>query len=395
MVNMLSKSFYNKSLYWLGVFLLGYAFACSNNSDQKNSETNSSKQANFGKSSINHAVGFDVVNYDEFKIIQLFSHYNDSSDTLKYLLKSKEEEVPAEFQNYTQITTPVKRIALLHSSYISYFNFCEAIENLSSISEVKYVFDKDVFSAVDNGELPEVGYGESLDREKLLALETELVITVGFPNAPNKSEQVLKELGIPVLVFSDWQEATLMGRLEWVKVVAALTGKDEGTAIRFQEIEKQYSELVSISKKATSRPTILCNLPYKGSWFVPGGNSYVSNLILDAGGTYLWADDEGTGAIQLDFESVYAKGLNAEYLINPDFAFSSTDILDKDERLADFKSFKEQKIFNNNKLISRGIANDYFESGIINPHVILADMIKILHPQLLQDHQLHYYHQLN
>lgn len=374
--------------------LLG-VYACGNKSEHYHSDNGINISLTSGKSSVDHAVGFDIIYYDNFKILQLYSHYNESSDTLNFLLSSKEAIIPPQFIDYRKIITPVNRIALLHSSYVSYFNFCDARDNLNSISEVKYVFDEDIFTAVENGELPEVGYGESLDREKLLSIGTELVITVGFPNAPNKSEQVLRELGIPVLIFSDWQETTLMGRLEWVKVVAALTGKDDGTALRIKEIEEQYDELLSISKNATTKPTIICNLPYKGSWFVPGGNSYISNLISDAGGKYLWSDDTGTGAIQLDFESVYAKGINAAYWINPDFAFSALDILDKDERLADFKSFKEKKIFNSNQLMSRGIANDYWESGIINPHVILADLINILHPELLPDHKLHYYRQLN
>ncbi len=389
-----SKSFYFRALFWGSVMLLLGVYACSNKSDHHLSDVDSISQS-AGKSSVDHAIGFDILEGDRFKILQLFSHYNESSDTINFLLKSKDAVIPPQFQDYQQISTPVNRIALLHSSYVSYFNFCEATENISSISEVKYVFDEAIFSAVEKGELPEVGYGESLDREMLLSLETELVITVGFPGAPNKSEQILKELGIPVLVFSEWQETSLLGRMEWVKAVAALTGKTEHANAWFREIESKYRELLGIAVKAATMPTIICNLPYKGSWFVPGGNSYISNLMADAGGRYLWSEDKGTGAIQLDFESVYAKGMDADFWISPDFAYSTMDILDKDERLADFKSFKERSIFNNNKLTSRGITNDYWESGIINPHVILADMIKILHPELLPDHQLHYYRQLN
>lgn len=393
--NIFNSSFYFRSLFWGCVILLLGVYACSSKSEQHHSDNGIDISMNSGKSSVDHAVGFDIIHYDDFIILQLFSHYNESSDTLNFILKSKDAVVPPHFLDYRQIITPVNNIALLHSSYVSFFNFCQATDKLSSISEVKYVFDDDIFIAVENGELPEVGYGESLDREMLLSLGTELVITVGFPNAPNKSEQILKELGIPVLVFSEWQETSLLGRMEWVKVVAALTGKTEHANARFREIEKEYHDLLGISNKAATLPTIICNLPYKGSWFVPGGNSFIGNLISDAGGTYLWDDDKGTGAIQLDFESVYAKGINAAFWINPDFASSGLDILDKDERLADFKSFKDKRIFNSNKLMSRGAANDYWESGIINPHLILADMIKILHPELLPDHQLHYYRQLN
>ena len=39
-------------------------------------------------------------------------------------------------------------------------------------------------------------------------------------------------------------------------------------------------------------------------------------------------------------------------------------------------------------------ANDYWESGVVEPDVVLADMIKILHRELLPDHLLKYYRRL-
>ena len=69
-------------------------------------------------------------------------------------------------------------------------------------------------------------------------------------------------------------------------------------------------------------------------------------------------------------------------------------MLDKDERLGDFNALQSGKVFNSINRITRGQANDYWESGIINPHLILADLIAIFHPDLLSDHQLFYYQQI-
>ena len=123
-------------------------------------------------------------------------------------------------------------------------------------------------------------------------------------------------------------------------------------------------------------------------------NSYVSHVLDDAGANYLWADDEGTGGIQIDFEAVYAKGLKADFWINPDFAYKKQEIIARDERLKDFLPMKTGKIYNNNNRVVRTSANDYWESGIINPDIILADLIKLIHPELLPTHQLFYYRQV-
>ncbi len=346
-------------------------------------------------STIHHAVGFDLVNYDGFKILHILRHYNDSADTLGYVFHKKGAIVPLKFSAYQQIETPVDRIALLHSSYLAFFEFCEATNRLKAISEAKYVYDQQIYTEAQNGLVPEVGYGESLDKEKLLELGIAVVITVGFPNTPNKSQQVLEDLGIPVLVFSDWQESTLLGRAEWVKVIAALTDSEDLCDTKFMKVENEYKRLKSLTANIENRATILCNLPYKGAWYVPGGNSYISNVLYDAGANYLWSEEKGTGGIQIDFEAVYARGLNADFWINPDFAFTKEEIIAKDERLKDFLPIKTGKIYNNNNRVVRTSANDYWESGITNPHIILADLIRIINPGLLPEHQLVYYRQVD
>ena len=348
-----------------------------------------------GQSNIKHAIGFDLVDYETFKVLNIIRHYNETSDTLSYVLYEEGADIHENFSDLYQIQIPIQNIALLHSSYLSFFELCEAKDHIKAISEAKYIYDESVYSSVQKGELIEVGYGETLDKERLLELNISAVITVGFPNTPNKSQQMLDELGIPVLVFSDWQETGLLGRAEWVKVVAALTGSEKLVNEKFELIEKEYKKLTSLTKDLDNPPKIICNLPYKGSWYVPGGNSYVSNLLHDAGSDYLWASDDGTGGIQMDFETVYAKGIEADFWINPDFAKTLQDIIDTDERLIDFKPISTRSVYNSNFRMSRGIANDFWESGIVNPHLILADLIKILHPELLPDHQLFYYKQIN
>jgi iron complex transport system substrate-binding protein len=365
----------------------------SDNSSEPASE-NHIKNTNDTHSAVHHAVGFDLLTFGDFKILRIISHDNETADTLSYVLKEKEAVLPVQLAKFPQIEIPVERIALLHSSYVSYFDFCETKDHIKAISEIKYVYDSTVYFAARSGLLAEVGYGETLDKEKLLELGIELVITVGFPNVPNKSRQVLEELGIPVLVFSDWQESTLLGRAEWVKVIAALTDSDKLCEEKFSRSEEAYEQLVSRAEHVDTAPKVICNLPYKGSWYVPGGDSYMSHVLEDAGADYLWSEEEGTGGIQIDFETAYANGLDADYWLNTDLADRIDEITDRDERMADFAPIQSGKVFNNNNRTVRGGANDYWESGIVRPEIILADMIKIFHPELLQEHQLYYYKQL-
>lgn len=343
---------------------------------------------------VKDAIGFTIENHENYSVLHLLNHSHSPADTMSYILVRKGAKLSAVPDHYKRIDVPVQNIALLHTSYISFFDMCHTTGSIKAISERRYIYNAAVYKAVQEGRIVEVGYGETLDKEKLLELGTQVVITVGFPNVPNKNRDMLEAFGIPVLVLSDWQETNILGRMEWGKVVAALTGTSADFELAYDSIKASYNELKSMVKDVPDKPTIICNLPYKGSWYMPGGNSYVSNLLADAGVKYLWADNEETGGVQMDFEAIYAKGITADYWINPGFAKSYEDMLDKDTRLADFKPMQKNKVYNNNNRLARGEANDYWESGITHPHIVLADLIHILHPEVLPHHKLFYYRAL-
>jgi iron complex transport system substrate-binding protein len=383
----------HRILFFLFLILLsGGAFLCSCQSEESAKyATEADLPIEENRSSIRYASGFDLVSNEKLDILHIFRHFNKNVDTLSYLLAAEGSQIPGQYGDLTVISVPVQRIALLHSSYVSYFDFCESKDHIKAISEVQYVYDSSIYESVSAGQLPEVGYGETLDKEKLLALDIDLVISVGWPNSPNKSQHALEELGIPMLLFSEWQESTLLGRMEWVKIIAALTGKKEIANHRFNQVAYTYDSLKILAQKVDHHPGVLFNLPYKGSWHVPGGRSYMSHLIRDAGGSYLWAEDQGTGGLQLDFETVYAKGIAADVWINPGVAHRISEILAKDERLHEFKAIRDENVFNAINRMAHGQANDYWESALVNPHLVLADMIRILHPDIMPNHDLVYF----
>jgi len=136
---------------------------------------------------------------------------------------------------------------------------------------------------------------------------------------------------------------------------------------------------------------VLNGMSFKGVWHVAGGNGYMARFLKDAGADYYWAQDTATGSLALDFESVYAVATQAEFWVNPNTAKTRQDLLINDSRNADFGAFKTGKVYNNNRRTNNRGSNDYWESGLVNPHLVLADLIRIFHPELLPDHQLVYY----
>ena len=159
----------------------------------------------------------------------------------------------------------------------------------------------------------------------------------------------------------------------------------------FQKVVNEYNSLLKLTENIENKPVVLFGLPYKDTWYVPGGNSYLAKMVNDAGGEYLWKENELRESIPFDIESIFSQASNAEVWLNTGSVHNKEEILKLDKRFVDFIPFNESLIYNNNRKINKYGGNDYWESGLTNPHVVLKDLIRIFHPELLPQHKLVYY----
>ncbi|MCA9920565.1 MAG: iron ABC transporter substrate-binding protein, partial [Anaerolineales bacterium] len=77
--------------------------------------------------------------------------------------------------------------------------------------------------------------------------------------------------------------------------------------------------------------------------------------------------------------------------INLGFVSTLADLAASDERFADFAAFQNGTVYNYDLRTNEFGGNDFFESAAANPHWVLADLIKIFHPELVPDHEFVYY----
>jgi iron complex transport system substrate-binding protein len=175
-------------------------------------------------------------------------------------------------------------------------------------------------------------------------------------------------------------------------MMGLLFGKENEATLIFDSISKEYENLKKLTQNVDQRPTVLSGKQYSGFWSLPGGQSYIARFIVDAGGNYLYADDSETGSKTLEFESVYEKGIEADFwrfLVYSPNEFSYDLLVQEDERYADFLALKNKNVF-----ICNTLKSPYFQKGLLEPQIILADYIKILHPEILPHYQPVYYHLL-
>jgi iron complex transport system substrate-binding protein len=368
----------------------------SSGNEQHDQKTPADTVTPFVKTEIHHARGFGIKYFKDFKLVNIINPFGGQGDTLQYILQKKGATPPSGYPHAQRIEIPVKSLAAMSSMHIGLLGFLDAENVLAGLGSLQYVYSPKVIELIRAGKIVEVGRDQGLNDEKVIEMHPDLVMTVGNPGGKMDHYRTLKEAGIPVLINSEWVEQTPLARAEWVKLMAALLDKEALVNQKFAQVASEYERLAALARKAAKKPTVLSGLNTRDAWFMPAGGSYMARFFKDAGADYQWYDTPATGSLPLSFEAVYPFALKADYWLNVGFDSRDTrkSIIAQDARYADFKATQTGRLYSYNRLVSDQGSNDFFESGSVNPHTVLADMIRIFHPDLLPGHQLVYYKQL-
>lgn len=347
-----------------------------------------------GKADIRYAKGFGIDYYQNFKLVSIYNYAGGKTDTSRYLLIKRGGAIPDGFPDAHIVETPIRSIIGMSSMHVALIDFAGADAILTGLGNLKYVSSPKIRNYIKQGKIKEVGQESTLNNELVLTMHPDLVMAVGNASAKVNRFKVLTDAGIPVVQNSEFLESTPLGRAEWVKLFAVFLNKEELVNRKFKNVETEYKRLAQLTQQVSSKPQVITTMPVKGTWYVPEGNSYLTHFIQDAGGSSKWAGVKGIGTLPLSFEVVAPEALKADFWLNVGYVSSKAEMVARDSRFADFKPFKDGNVYNYNKKTNDAGANDYWESGGVNPQLVLADLISILHPELLPNHQLIYYQQL-
>jgi len=360
----------------------------------RNTSGNVIREKPLGTADIRHAKGFTITYYKNFKQVNIFTLTATATDTVQYLLIKRGGAIPDGFPDAHIIETPVKSLIGMSSLHVALIDFAEADAVLTGLGSLKYASAPAVRKYISEGKIKEIGAEGNWNIEQILTMHPDVVMAVGYMNAKANNYKILTDAGIPVMRNTEFLESTPLGRAEWVKLMGALVDKEATVNKKFDKVESEYNSLVKLAGQAGIKPHVITGMPIKGTWYVPEGNSYLTHFLQDAGATSKWADVKGIGSLPLSFEVVAPEALKADFWLNIGYVDSRQEVLGKDSRFGDFKPFKNGNLYNHNKKTNEVGANDYWESGAVNPQLVLADLIKILHPELLPGHKLLYYKQL-
>ncbi|MCX6335194.1 MAG: ABC transporter substrate-binding protein, partial [Bacteroidia bacterium] len=290
------------------------------------------------------------------------------------------------------ISVPVRKIICMSSTHLAMISALGEDRSIYGISGANYIYDQKIREKADSGLISEIGYDAGINSELIISISPDLIMMYGIGAESAGYVSKITELGIRVVYNADYLETDPLGKAEWIKVFGSLYCKEKMADSIYESVRASYNDIKAFVKSKTElRPAVLLGLPYRDTWFISPGNSYISTLISDAGGNYLWHETISSFSMPYSFEKVYLKSLKADYWLNVGSVSSKSEIAAFDTKLEKIPCYLSGNIYNNTRRISQGGGNDYWESGTLNPHLILKDIASILHPGIFEDHDLVYY----
>ena len=361
---------------------------------KKNNEKHPSEKTVVAENLIQYAKGFSIHHYQGFSIVKVTNPWPKANKEYTYILKEKDGIVPDSLHQFTTIQVPLQSIVVTSTTHIPSLEMLSVENSLLGFPNLNYISSEKVRSRIEQGKIKELGNNQSLNTEILIDLQPELIIGYGLDNN-NPTLDNLQKSGLKVLLNGDWNEPTPLGKAEWIKLFGALYDKQKEAATIFSKIVNEYTKTVAIAKMATSTPTILAGDIFEGKWYLPSGTSWGSLLLKEAHSHYLWQETTGTGSLSLSFETVFEKAKEADFWITSGQFSTLKSMIDANPHYNQFRAFQNKKVysFNGKKGKTGGIL--YYELGPNRPDIVLKDLVKILHPELLIGYEPFFFKKLN
>ena len=366
------------TFFFVYILILILGVLCCTNGNKKSSHP-------FVKGQIlplSYAKGFSISSYEQYRKITVLNPWQQSQGiSFEYYLVDRNKPIPIELEGKQVIITPVNRVICLSTSHIGFLSTLNEISSLKGLSGAGFVSEPEVQEAVKLKKVFDVGYDQGINYELILSLKPDMIMAYGVGGEVTGFINKLRDLGLNVILNGEYLEDSPLAKTEWIKFVGALYNKKQEAEDYFCMVEKNYNKIKQKVAAVTNHPVVLTGLPYKDAWWMAGGNSNLARLISDAGGVFLWNENTSRESFVVSLEEVVIRSSKADFWINCGTVNTINELISTDSRFTSFPLVKKRTVFNNNLIVSSTGGNDYWERGVVRPDLILADLVKIFHPE--------------
>lgn len=343
-----------------------------------------------------HASGFTIKKSGENFLIEVLAPFPNAKSSFRYLVIAENDLSLDTTEFDAVIRSPPNRVVLTSTTQIPHLDLLGVSDYLSGFPNLDLISSETVRKRINAGEVLDLGSGPTSNIEKVLELDPDLIMLSTLGNDLDQLD-LYKRAGIPAVINGDYVEETPLGRAEWIKFSGALMGKLDKATVVFDSISIAFAAAGTLiqNQEPIEKPTILSGVLYQDIWYAPGNKSWAAALLESAGGQYIFSDLEGTGSLTLSYEYVLDKAQNADYWIGASDFTNLSAMAQADQRYLAFVAFRDQNVYTYTHKKGEKGGLLYFELGYVRPDLVLLDLIKILHPDLVPDYELYFYTQMD
>ena len=339
-----------------------------------------------------HAHYLTLIEHTDYTEVQIRNPWSEGKLLQTFFIDHSEGDSKHTPSRNKSHVTPFKQSAIFTTTHSSLIEELGCIDAIAGICETEYIANQNLRQALEQGKIQDIGSAMTPDRERIINLTPDAILLSPYENASTYGN--LESLGIPIIQCADYMETSALGRAEWMRLYGRLFGKGREADSLFAAIEREYLQLKTLTDGIAeeSRPTVLFDTQNGSAWYVPGGRSTMAQLVADAGGRYIFADNAKSGSAPLSFETVLERGESAHtWLIryNNSHRISRATLATTYQPYTLFSAYRSGEIYgcNTAELI-------FYEETPFHPERLLRDYIKILHPELLPNDTIRYFHKL-
>ncbi len=306
----------------------------------------------------------------------------------RYVLVPEGASLPDNLPEGTVVRTPIKNALVYSSVHTSLLQELGAIGAVHGVVDKQYFNDTVIASGLARGTIADCGNSMNPTVERVIDMQPDAILLSPYQDA---SYGQIAKLDIPIIECADYLEYDPLGRAEWVKFYGELVGKRAQADSLYQAVVDAYNDMKRKAAGAKSHPTVVTEMVINGIWNVPGGQSYMARILNDAGGRYLWAGDENTGSLALDFNQVLAVAQDADYwFIKWTNINSLKDLQGANDLNKEMAAFKNKRVY-----VCDTDKTRFFDRIPFHPEVLLREFAAIMHPELFPDFTNQMYHHID
>jgi len=337
---------------------------------------------------IRYAKGFEIDHAGEYTRVTVLNPWSDYEKPYEtYYLYTDDSVLPSLPAKGVKLKIPVTSLTVNTFSYFEFLHLLDESDAITGVTDGFRIYNPGILRRIKEGEIIDLGDPFHPDVERTMALRPEAIINSAYAHVDRYSERLL-QAGFPVIYSLEWMETSPLARAEWIKMIAAFFDKGARADTIFNRIERQYMD-VRDKIEVTGKQSVMAGDLFQDTWYVPGGNSFNAELFRDAQLDYRYSNNNESGSIGLDIESILTQFGKADVWFGCDVD-TYAELAEKDSKYLLLQPVKNRKVFNNHNRVTRTGGNDYFESAIANPHLMLSDLVKAAYPRVLPDHSFTY-----